>query len=174
MLAICMTLLDEDVDKDDFERLYNEYKDLMMHTAYKYLNCREDVEDAVAEAFLRIAQNFDKIDRKICKKTANQLVMVLRNLIIDKYRYFERNDIPLFYCNEDIEDRSFNEYAVADIKMCLNELRQQDKDILYWYYIYGYSIKTLSRLLRTKELTVQKRLYRAKSRLIKKLELKKK
>lgn len=169
MLAVCLALIDDEKDKAEFEGLYYEYKDLMMHTAYKHLKNQEDVEDAVAEAFFRIACNFDRIDRKICAKTANQLVMILRNIIIDRYRVSKKNGAQDIHYNGDIEDDSFDDYDAAEIKMCFKELKDDDKDVLYWYYIYGYSIKTIVKLLDSNENAVKKRIYRAKQRLMEKL-----
>lgn len=162
MLAVCMALIDSHEDKTLFQKLYEQYVKLMLYTANRILNNQQDAEDAVSEAFLRIAQNFSKVEKNICTKTANQFVIIVRNISIDIYRKKQRkkevsfsNDINIAYCDD---------FEAADNKVLFSELNQNDKDILYLHYIYGKSIKDIAKLFAISENAVYKRIQRAKSR----------
>ena len=168
MLAVCLALIDDDDDKKAFEILYNQYKNLMLNTAYKILGNKQDTEDSVQEAFFRIAKNFQIIHKEICPKTANQFVIIVRNISIDMYR--KNKSQKTIVLNEDIAETDFDRFEVSEIKFALNKLNDQDKDLLYMYYIHGFSVKEISKLFNSKESAVYKRIQRARAGLKKILE----
>lgn len=164
MLAIYLSMIDSQEDKTIFKRLYDKYVNLMFHTAYKILGNQQDAEDAVSEAFLRIAKNFSKIEKNICPKTANQFVIIVRNISIDIYRKNKRKKAISLYDNLEITSNNDN-IESNNIEMFLSGLNQSDKDILYMYYIYQMSIKDIKKLFEISEAAAYKRLQRAKSHL---------
>ncbi|MGN0612991.1 MAG: RNA polymerase sigma factor [Porcipelethomonas sp.] len=60
MLGIYLALIDDDDNKNLFEELYYEYRNGMYNIAFGILHNVEDAEDAVHEAFLCIANKFEK------------------------------------------------------------------------------------------------------------------
>ena len=60
MLCINMSFSDIE-DENIFERLYYKYRNLMYTVAFDILHNTSDAEDAVSEAFLRIAKNFSLV-----------------------------------------------------------------------------------------------------------------
>lgn len=168
MLAVCMALIDDEEDKKAFEKLYYEYRNLMMFIAKKELNDESAAEDAVSEAFLRIAKNFQNIHKSKCPKTAAFYVKIVRNVCVDLRRKMTTENALETY--EDIPDEKYNDYSVNELLHCINDLKQSDRDILHLHYIYGYEIKTIAKMYGTKESAVYKRLARAKSHLLDELE----
>ena len=69
MIAFYMAFIDDEDDGEKFEIIYNEYRKRMVSTAYSILRNHEDAEDAVHEAFIRIAKNMKAIDDPKSKKT---------------------------------------------------------------------------------------------------------
>ena len=61
MLQLYLALIDEEWDLIRFEEAYYEYKGLLHYIAKKILQDEHRAEDAVQEAFLRIAKNFHKV-----------------------------------------------------------------------------------------------------------------
>ena len=61
MIAIYLSLIDEN-DMSRFEKIYYKYKNLLFYIANGILPDITDAEDAVQEAFIRIAKNMDKIE----------------------------------------------------------------------------------------------------------------
>ena len=55
MLAIYLSMLETNEEKNQFEQLYIKYKQDMYAVAYGVLKNKEDAEDAVHQSFLKIA-----------------------------------------------------------------------------------------------------------------------
>ena len=58
------------------DRIYLKYKALMFYTANKILHNEQDAEDAVHMAFIKIAENIEKIDALDCPKTRSYIVTI--------------------------------------------------------------------------------------------------
>ena len=163
MLAVYMTMIDSEEDKATFKMLYEQYLNLMLHTAYQILGNQEDAEDAVSEAFIRIAKNFSKFNGEVCPKTANQFVIIVRNIAIDIYRKNKKKDEISFV--DDIEVKNSNDNVSEELEFALSLLSRPEKDILYLYYIYGCTVKEISKLFAISQAAAYKRIQRAKSHL---------
>lgn len=168
MLAVYMALIDDEEDKNAFEMLYKNYRNLMMHIAREYFDNDQDAEDAVSAAFLNIAKNFHKVNRSVCPKTAAYFVKIVRNTSLDilRRKAEHRDDMELY---DDIPDSKFDDFAVSELLGCIERLKQTDRDILHLHYIYGYAVNDISKMYGIKENAVYKRLVRAKNRLMKEL-----
>jgi len=90
-------MIESPEDTDKFTEIYNKYKSMMHNVAFKVLNNTQDAEDAVHEAFLKLAKNISKVEGISCKKTETFLVILCRNASIDIYRKNkkERNRVDL-------------------------------------------------------------------------------
>ena len=64
-----MMMIDTPEDQSKFEIIYRQYGALMFYIANKILNHKQESEDAVHQAFVKIAENIDKINEPICPKT---------------------------------------------------------------------------------------------------------
>ena len=67
-MLIYLMMIDSPEDQSKFEKVYLTYKGLMYHTAFKVLNNEEDAEDAVHNAFVKIAENISKIVNRCVQK----------------------------------------------------------------------------------------------------------
>ena len=61
MLNLCLAMLDSDDDKKSFEALYYKYRQCMYVVAYSILHNVQDAEDAVQNALIAVANNYEKI-----------------------------------------------------------------------------------------------------------------
>lgn len=163
VLFIGMTFCDSE-DENAFERLYYKYRNLMYTVAFEILHNASDAEDAVSEAFLRIAKNFSLVEKKICPKTANQFVIIVRNISIDMYRKNKRESEQRGVIHE-VSYSDFEGFECQSILSAINTLPQAMRDTLYLNCIYGFSPDEISGLLGAKPDAVYKRLQRAKSKL---------
>ena len=164
MLAIYLSMLESKEDKDSFEKLYKEYVKLMYKVAFDILNNQEDAEDAVSEAFMRISKNFQIVHKFICPKTANQFVIIIRNISIDMYRKNKQLSENIYF-DDEISDSYFDGFEQNNLKHSIERLNDTDKDILYFHYTYGYELNEISKLLGISKTAVYKRLQRAKQNL---------
>ena len=61
MLAMYLAVLDDRSSEEQFIDVYNTYKRLVYHTAYKIMGDSYLAEDVLQEVFLYVAKNFSKI-----------------------------------------------------------------------------------------------------------------
>ena len=94
VLSLYLAALESDGDKKQFRELYRRYHRVMERTALAVLHDPHDAEEAVQEAFLRVIENFSKIDEIPCKDLGGWLVIIVRNEAITILRR-RRCHLPL-------------------------------------------------------------------------------
>lgn len=85
-MIIYLQMIDTPEDRSKFEQLYLEYRGLMFHVANKILQHTQDSEDTVHQAFLKVAENIEKIGDPKCPKTQSYIVTIVENKAIDLIR----------------------------------------------------------------------------------------
>ena len=91
MLALYLSVLDDRNFEEDFTEVYNTYKRLVYHTAYKIMDDSYLAEDVLQEVFLYVAKNFSKIHRENCHELAAYLVSCSRSRAYDMFASGEKN-----------------------------------------------------------------------------------
>ena len=86
MLALYLSVLDDRNFEEEFTEVYNTYKRLVYHTAYKIMDDSYLAEDVLQEVFLYVAKNFSKIHRENCHELAAYLVSCSRSRAYDMLR----------------------------------------------------------------------------------------
>lgn len=86
MLLLYLQMLDTPEEKVRFEQIYVEYRGLMYRVAEKILHNRQDAEDAVHNAFLRIIKKFSKFQKAPAEELAPQIVVITKNEAISILR----------------------------------------------------------------------------------------
>ena len=93
-LSCYLILIDSIEDQNKFEYLYNTYKNTMYYYSKRILNDIQLSEDAVHEAFLRIARNISKVEDVTSPETRSLVMLITRHAAVDAYRkrrkYFAR------------------------------------------------------------------------------------
>lgn len=173
MINIYLSSLDTDEDKAEFEDLYIKYKQRMYAVAYSILHNVEDSEDAVHNAFLNIADKFEKIKNFSCQELQSYIVIIVRNTSINIYRKNKKDSERLAELddNQPTVDINFFENIDRDkLIQAISSLPFIYKDILFLYYINQYTTKEISKMLDISMNAVWKRIERAKKLLKEKLE----
>jgi len=165
MLNLCLAIIDSVDDKLKFTLLYDKYCKLMFYVANSILNDDHLSEDALQEAFIRIAKNFHKIDEVDCPQTQAFVVIIVRNVAIDMLN--KNNHIIEFENYEslkvqNINDDIFDSISYQLLSMHIMTLPKRYRDCLYLYHVYGYSIKEISSLLSISVENTKKRIQRAR------------
>ena len=86
MLVYYLQMLDTPEEKARFEQIYLKYRGLMYHVADSILHDRQEAEDAVHNAFLRVIKKFSKFQNTPAKDLAPQIVVIARNEAISLLR----------------------------------------------------------------------------------------
>lgn len=83
---IYLMMIDSEENKRKFVILYEKYRCLMMKVAYDVLGDNYLAEDAVHEAFIKVARNIGKIGEVNSRETKRYLITITKNATIDIYR----------------------------------------------------------------------------------------
>lgn len=168
MLLMYISLIEDEKQKSKFEQLYEMYRDIMYYKAYDILKDSYLAEDAVHDAFLRIAKNMKTIKDIDSLKTKSFVLTVTKNRSIDIYRQRKTRNHVVW---EELDNIKSNEKEDDFIlKYLIMELPDIYRDILALKYYHGYSYKEISKMQDIKPQTVGIRLHRAKQMLQDKLD----
>lgn len=148
-MLIYFMMIDSPKDQSKFEKIYLTYKGLMYHIAYKILNNKEDAEDAVHNAFVKIAENISKIGEPVCSKTQSYIVTIVENKAIDLYRRNQRrNNIKNI---DDISAITIEENKLHDLATCMAKLSPRYRQVILLKYYQGFSCKEIAKQLNITE-----------------------
>ena len=169
MLRFYLTLVDGEEEKGKFERIYRQYKNLMLSCAYSILNDESLAEDAVHDAFLRILKNLDKIDESDFPRTRGFVVVITENVSktlynkINRVKIVELNEnIPF---NESIEQNTEQNYTAELIADKIAQLPDNYKSVMVLKYRNGLGDKEIASVLGLSHALVRKRLERGRKAL---------
>jgi RNA polymerase sigma-70 factor (ECF subfamily) len=81
-----MSLVDTDEEKQSIKRIYEKHHDFFFRIAYRYLQTKEDADDAVHNLFLKIIMNKLKILSFDDTNFLNWSVSIIRHICIDTLR----------------------------------------------------------------------------------------
>lgn len=166
-------LIDDSENKKQFEYLYYKYRNLMAYIAQESLSNQEDAEDAVQDALIYIAKNFDKIDDIDSKQTKSYISVITKGFAISKYRKERKyiHDISTETLNDcTAEDSSFDIYDKTELVMVIDTLDEEYRNLLYLTYIFGYKSKEIAKMYGMSDSNVRKKIQFAKTDLKNKLK----
>lgn len=138
---------------------------------------KEDIEEAVADTFIKFWKLRNQIDVKI-SSIKTYLYTIARNVSIDMYRKNIKRDLHLELNemiideNMDVESevcRRMNENFIHD---ALEEMEEPDRTILIMRYIYSFKVREIADKLKMSEDAVESRIRRGLRKLGKELSKK--
>ena len=171
MLAFIMAMKTEE-DREKAAEIYRLYRGTMLYTAKSILHETHLAEDAVSEAFIKIINNFEKINIIDCDQTRSFIVIIVRSVALDilrrqnrtqtisleDYRDYGDSKEPVF---EDVSARE----ACSRIADCIARLNKNYSDILYLKIEMGYSYEEIAEILGITQENAKMRLSRARKAL---------
>ena len=150
MLAIYLSMLETNEEKNQFEQLYIKYKQDMYAVAYGILKNKEDAEDAVHQSFLKA-----------------YIVIICRNTAINIYRQNQNraeHSTELFE-TEIVDESYFEKQNYDELLLAIKQLPQIYKDVIYLYFLQEFSAKETATQLEISSELVRQRALRAKKML---------
>lgn len=172
-----LSLLETEEQKKNFAEIYGKNRDRMYQAAYGILGQKEEAENAVQDAFLKLADKFGRYERLSEREMGGLCITIARNTAINMLRK-QKKSVPLRddavealrRANKE-EEMRFPEAAVIEkeeaelVRRLLKELPAVHHDILVLRYYYQLSVKETARLLGISGNAAQVRLHRAKEKL---------
>lgn len=176
IFAMYMIAANDEDGIQKFELLFKLYSRQMLSAAYAVLGNRNDAEDAVQDAMIRIAEKIDTLDMSDHARVRRYVLTAAANTAKNMLRKESRR--PKTVCIDDffnLEDKSA-EIAEIDsgkfneIVECIMELDDTYRDVLYFRFVEEMSDKEISELLGRKYSTVKTQAKRGEALLTKKLK----
>lgn len=156
-------------------QLYLSHAGLMRAVAEKLLHDHGDAEDAVQDVFLKMLRNPEKILQLTQEEQIAYLTICTRNQarkMLGKRGQVLLVDWEEFYRMEMHSGEMVTEdqKIILDLRLELDRLPEQQRDILILHHYYGLSFREIGDLLEKKADAVQKMAYRAKALLRERLQ----
>lgn len=168
-----LDLIDEYEDKEKFKQLYNRYRGLMAHIASAKTNSPEDVEDILQDAFFYIAKNFHKIGDVDSPRTKCFVSVITESFAINKFRKEKKNSHNISaeeIMETGIPYNDFDVYEKAELKMAIDKLSEEYKNLIYLTYVFGYKSKEIADIYGLTASNIRKKIQFAKAEIRKQLE----
>ena len=160
MLVYYLQMLDTPEEKMRFEQIYLKYRGLMYRVADSILRNRQDAEDAVHNAFLRIIKHFKKFQTTPVEDLAPQVVVIARNEAISLLRK-RKGDAPL----EDWDGLAASSESVSDYHALVDSftrLPQTYRAVMEMKLLLGYSDGEIAAKLGLSKTAVSTRISRGR------------
>lgn len=94
-MLIFLSMLETDIERQQFLELYEQYGNAMLLVARRFFGQDYGLaEDAVQNAWAKVVENFSKIQSVPCKKRGAYLVIIVKNEAISMIRK-QKKEIPL-------------------------------------------------------------------------------
>ena len=143
-MLIYLQMLETPEEKSLFEQIYLEHCGLMFHVAYEILHNEQDAEDAVHQAFVKIAENIKKIDAPVCPKTHSYVVTIVEHQAIDQYRRLQKH--PSVELIEEIQGTNAHYEGDNDLTKCILKLPARYREMILLHH-QGYSVREIAKML---------------------------
>ena len=167
-MIVYLSMIETEAERSRFEIIYHEYKNLMFYVANRSLQNEHDSEDAVHQAFLKVAEIVERIDDPKCPRTRNLVVTIVERKAIDQYRARKRQsrlaldeeyiNVPKADELEQVPERLLFAKAMA-------QLPAKYRQLLLLKYDCGYSEHEIAQMLSMSRENVKKTIQRAKTKL---------
>lgn len=153
-------------NKEAFTELIYEIRHDLYKIARCRLSCEDDIEDAVQETMIEAFKNIKKLKKEESyKKWIIKILVNKCNRIYSKSKNknisFENLELDNTYSHSE----NYEELDNIDFYMILKDLNYDERMVLTLFYLEDYSIKEISKTLKTNENTIKTRLKRGKEKI---------
>ncbi|WP_298654036.1 sigma-70 family RNA polymerase sigma factor [uncultured Eubacterium sp.] len=169
-MILFLEYLNTEQERENFKKLYRQYKNLLFWIARSKTNSDEDAEDCVQETFAYVAKHFDKIDCIESNRTKCYLATIVEGFAIDIYNKVQKES-DINFSSSLSTDNNFGEYNKIELLSVFEKtLNEEDKVYFYLKYIYGYSSSEIAEIYDVKDTYIRKRLQYSKEKMRKALK----
>ena len=180
MISVYLSVLEEEYDKQIFQRLYEENRQRLCHVAKKIVHNEADAEDAVHTCFLHLAENFSRYKNQPYEELEKLCSTITRNAATDIMRRYEREgdftnnvDIPEEWLPDpsmSVEDEVEKKQRDELIEQALMELDEDERYLMYLQYAFRLKPQVIGALLSLPSAKVRKKTWKCRNKLKKILE----
>ena len=144
-MLIYLQMIESEEDRSKFEVVYQMYRSQMYNIALGVLANAQDAEDAVHYAFVKMAENMDRIGRPADPKTQWYLLTITKNRAIDIYRRSKAHPTVPYQDEANGVEIDYDEPNVY--ASCILKLPERERAVLILKHWHGFSYKEISQML---------------------------
>ena len=172
MLSLYLSMVETEEQRSLVEQIYHDYEQTMYHSAFAVLHNKQDAEDAVHEAFVRIITDIDRLAAVKKEKRKSFVIIVVKNIAIDTYRRRQRENVGAEDISDmDIADDFSIEQIISDsidsdtLRRSVKKLPETQRAVLVLKYFHDQSVSDIADMLGIGISAVRKRIERAEKNL---------
>jgi RNA polymerase sigma-70 factor (ECF subfamily) len=168
-----LDLIDDYEDKIRFKELYNEYLGLIVSIARSKVHTSQDVEDAVQDTLFYIAKNFNRIGDLKSASTKCYIATITEGIAINRYNKetkYQNYKVHSSISEDLIDGCNLDVYDITDIKLVIDNLCDEYRNLIYLTYVFGYKSKEIAQVYNMSDSNVRKKLQFARAEIKKQLE----
>lgn len=167
MIGLFLNLLDTQSEKDKFIKLYDKYKNMLYWISYGKTQSCQDAEECVQETFFYVAKHFEKIGDVNSSQTKGYLATIVTGFSIDVYNKSKKYGLIDIENNNMAENLSyFDNIETVELSSAIESvLSEEEKIYIYLKYVYGYKSAEIAEIYNVTDISVRKKLERAKAKL---------
>jgi RNA polymerase sigma factor (sigma-70 family) len=143
-------------------QLYKHYAAKLLVVAWRYTKNKEDAEDVLQEAFVKIFRSLSKF------KGESSLETWMRKIVVNTALNHQRGKLYMFPMvvvedlNEGDQPLNFDQFSGEEIMQLVNQLPEGCRIVFNLYAIEGYKHKEIGELLKINEGTSKSQYARAR------------
>lgn len=173
MVAMFMTLIDEETDKEKFERLYRTYNDMMLRIAMSVLHNNALANETVQDCLLKLAEIITEVPEVPSKNAKAMIITMVKNKARNNLKA-EHYDMTEPLEESEISDNVINEIqsklGFEELTQIVDSLEAAYRDVLVLRFLEEYSVGEIAKMLELPYRTVETRIFRGRKLLKEKLE----
>lgn len=166
MISAALSVLKTDAQRKIFSDLYKEYKNRFYHIAYSRLKNTYDAEDAIEEAFLRIAERPEAFFKIPDHKKAAYIDVIIRNVSVDMLKKQQKDfcaapESEMLSEAASIENTVIGNISKDELIAFIQTLSEAQKQVIYLKIEFQMTSRQIAETLEISETAVRKRLSEA-------------
>ena len=171
MLALYMTLLEDERDRRAFFRLYQKHYNKMMQVASRYFpGDQKNAEDAVHESFLKIIENFSKISEISCEELGPYVVTIVKNVSLNMLKKQKRLVLTEDWAPYERPAETSPEDGYGRLVALIRAMPETYRAALEMRFVLEMEHREIARVLGISETAAVNRVSRGRKLLIEKLK----
>ena len=174
-------ILAKEGNRDAFRRLYEEHRERIFRTAYRYTHSQQDAEDIMQETFIKAFKRIHTFDFHVSPNFSSWLLSICINASIDQLRRrdrrMEKKHVSLSdltretaSANPSPEETAIRRRATDAIRESLRVPSPRQRVIFDMRYKQHLDVKNIAESLRCSESNVKTQLFRSLAKLRSTLE----
>lgn len=169
MIEAALSVLENDKQRNELAAFYEQYKNRFFGIAYSKLHNLEEAEDAVQEAFLRVADNPNKFFNMSDQERLRFVEGIVRHVSVDKFNKNKNNAVLIEDIGDNImsdtispEEKYITDASARELVQFALTLPESQRQALFMYVHQNLSYSEISKILGISEELARKRVSNAR------------